>query len=75
MPVKKRTCKRRKVRINSDGSLNKDDLEHNRKCELKYMFIDNPWMKSIMNQKKTRNNYNKYLKKLVKNRRKTLKKI
>lgn len=26
MPFKKRTCKRRKVRINSHDSLNKEDL-------------------------------------------------
>ena len=54
MPHKQRTCKRRKVRINSDGSYNQEDMEHNRKCEQKYMSIDNPWMKSVLNEKKTK---------------------
>ena len=72
MPDKQRTCKRRKVRINSDGSPNQDDMEHNKKCEQKYMFIDNPWMKSVLNKKKPKG-YNKYLKHLVKKRIKTLK--
>ena len=40
MPHKKRTCKRRKVRINSHGYPNQDDMEHNKKCEQKYMLID-----------------------------------
>ena len=31
--AKNRTCKRRRVRKNSDGSLNEEDMEHNRKCE------------------------------------------
>ena len=52
MPNKQRTCKRRRVRKKSDGSLNQEDMEHNRKCEQKYMQIDNPWMKSILNNKK-----------------------
>ena len=72
--IRNRTCKRRKVRINSDGSLNKDDLEHNRKCEQKYMIIDNPWMKSVFNKKKPKG-YDKFLKKTIKKRMKTLKKI
>ena len=72
MPVKNRTCKRRKVRINSDGSFNQEDIEHNRKCEQKYMFIDNPWMKQVLNEKKPKG-YNKVLKTLVKKRIKTLK--
>lgn len=73
MPDKRRTCKRRKVRINSNGSPNQDDMEHNNKCEQKYMLIDNPWMKSVLNNKKPKG-YNKYLKHLVKKRIKTLKK-
>ena len=47
----KRTCKRRRVRKNSDGSLNEEDMEYNRKCEQKYMMIDNPWMKDVLNKK------------------------
>ena len=39
MANKQRTCKRRKVRKNPDGSLNQEDMEHNRKCEEKYMKI------------------------------------
>jgi hypothetical protein len=31
----KNTCKRIKVRKNKDGSLNEQDMEHNRKCEQK----------------------------------------
>ena len=70
---KQRTCKRRKVRKNPDGSLNLEDIEHNKKCEEKYMMIDNPWMKDILN-KKNPTGYNKYLKHLVKNRIAMLKK-
>ena len=62
--IRNRTCKRRKVRINSDGSLNQDDLEHNRKCEEKYMLIDNPWMKPIIKNKKPKG-YDKYLKNVI----------
>ena len=72
MPDKQRTCKRRKVRINSDGSANQDDMKHNKKCEQKYMLIDNPWMKPVLNKIKPKG-YNKYLKHLVKKRIKTLK--
>ena len=70
--VRNRTCKRRKVRLNSDGSLNQDDLEYNRKCEEKYMLIDNPWMKSILKKKKPKG-YDKYLKNIIKNKIKTKK--
>lgn len=73
MSNKRKTCKRIKVRINSDGSLNKDDVEHNRRCEQKYMLIDNPWMKSVLNGKNPKG-YNKFLKNVIKKRRKTLKK-
>lgn len=73
MPIKQRTCKRRKVRINSDGYPNKHDVEHNKKCEQKYMLIDNPWMKSVLNKKNPKG-YNKYLKHVVKKRIKTLQK-
>jgi len=51
-PSPKRTCKRRRVRKDADGSLNQDDLEHNRKCERKYMMIDNPWMEKVLKNKK-----------------------
>lgn len=33
----KNTCKRRRVRISASGSYNKDDMEHNKKCEQKHM--------------------------------------
>ena len=69
---KKGTCKRRRVRINSDGSYNKNDMDHNKKCEQKHMLGDNPWMKSVLNEKKPKG-YDKYLKHLVKKRMKTLK--
>ena len=72
MPDKQRTCKPRRVRINSDGSRNQEDMEHNNKCELKYMLIDNPWMKPLLNKKNPKG-YDKYLKHLVKERIKTLK--
>ena len=72
MPNKHRTCKRRRVRTNSDGSLNQADMEHNRKCEKKYMFINNPWMESVLNEKNPKG-YNKYLKQLVKQRASILK--
>ena len=45
--TKKRSCKRRRVRKNPDGSFNKKDLEHNQKCYDKYVFLDNPWMKNV----------------------------
>ena len=70
---KKRTCKRIKVRINKDGSPNEEDMEHNRKCEQKYMYVDNPWMKPLLKKKKL-TRYQKYLKKMLGNRSKTLKK-
>lgn len=74
MPNNKQgTCKRRKVRKNSDGSLNQEDMEHNRKCEQKYMMVDNTWMKDVLNKKKP-TGYNKYLKQLVKKRVTTFKK-
>ena len=41
---KRRTCKRRRVRKNKDGTFNKKDLAHNAKCLEKYMLVDNPWM-------------------------------
>lgn len=72
MPPKQRTCKRRKVRVNSDGTLNEEDMEHNRKCEEKYMFIDNPWMKPILSEKKPKG-YKKHLKSLIKKRIKDVK--
>ena len=51
-PSQKRTCKRRRVRKETDGSLNQEDMEHNRKCERKYMMADNPWMKKVLSTKK-----------------------
>lgn len=33
--MKTKTCKRRRVRINADGSYNKHDLKHNKKCSRK----------------------------------------
>lgn len=68
----KNTCKRIKVRKNKDGSLNEQDMEHNRKCEQKNMLKDNIWMKDILNKKNPKG-YNKYLKLQVKKRIKTLK--
>lgn len=68
----KNKCKRIKVRKNADGSLNVQDMEHNRKCEQKNMLKDNLWMKDILNIKKPKD-YNKTLKLLVKKRIKTLK--
>lgn len=69
---KKNTCKRRRVRISANGSYNKDDMEHNKKCEQKHMLGNNPWMKPLLNKKNTKG-YDKYLKHLVKNRTKTVK--
>jgi len=71
--TKKRTCKPHRVRKNPDGSLNQKDMEYNKKCEQKYMFADNPWMKQVLSSKKPKG-YDKYLKHLVKKRIKTLKK-
>jgi hypothetical protein len=51
-PSQKRTCKRRRVRKEADGSLNQENMEHNRKCERKYMMVDNPWMKKVLSTKK-----------------------
>jgi hypothetical protein len=33
---KKNTCKRRRVRISANGSYNKSDMKHNKKCERKH---------------------------------------
>jgi hypothetical protein len=60
----RRTCKRKKVRIDSYGIRNKEDMEHNRKCDEKYMMIDNPWMKSVL-RKKNPKGYDKFLKGLI----------
>ena len=73
MSNKQRTCKRRRVRRNANGSPNEEDMEHNRKCEQKYMLVDNPWMKSVLNKKNPKG-YDKFLKQLVKKRRRFLKK-
>ena len=54
-----------KVRKNKDGTLNEEDMEHNRKCEQKNMLKDNIWMKDILNKKNPKG-YDKYLKILVK---------
>jgi hypothetical protein len=67
---KKRSCKRRKVRKGANGLPNKKDIEHNRKCERKYMLIDNPWMRKVLSNKKKPNSY---LKKIITQRMKTLK--
>ena len=69
----KNDCKRRRVRRNKDGSYNKEDLEHNRKCYEKNMMKDNPWMKDVLKEKNP-SPYDKYLKKLIKKRCKSKKK-
>ena len=69
---KKKTCKRRRVRISANGSYNKDDIEHNKKCEQKHMLGDNPWLKTVL-KKKSSKGYDKYLKRLAKKRIKTVK--
>lgn len=33
---KNTTCKRRRVRISANGSYNKSDMKHNKKCERKH---------------------------------------
>jgi hypothetical protein len=74
MPLQKnnkRSYNRRRVRINLDGSANQEDMEHNRKCEKKYMKIDNPWMDGVLNNKNPKG-YDKYLKQIVKKRIETL---
>ena len=38
--TKKKTCKRKRI-LNKDGSINKANVEHNKKCE-KDMVKDNP---------------------------------
>jgi len=38
----KKTCKRKRI-LNKDGSINKTNVEHNKKCE-KDMLKDNPWL-------------------------------
>ena len=69
----KRTCKRRKVRQNPDGSYNQEDIEHNNKCESNFMITDNSWMKPILKNKKPKGR-DKYMKKLLIKRIKTLRK-
>ena len=41
---KRSSCKRRRVRRNKDGTLNKEDMDHNTKCYNKNFLKDNPWM-------------------------------
>ena len=65
--VKTKQQKRKRVRINSDGTPNEEDMEHNRKCELKYIFTDNPWMKPLLKEKNPKG-YNKDLQEMVKQR-------
>ena len=40
--AKKKTCKRKRI-LNKDGSINKANVKHNKKCE-KNMIKDNPWL-------------------------------
>ena len=61
MVKKSKTCKRRRVRKNKDGSFNKEDLEHNQKCSEKMA----PWMKDVLNEK-NKTEYDKYLAELIK---------
>jgi thiol-disulfide isomerase/thioredoxin len=60
-----RTCKRRRVRKNADGSYNKADIEHNQRCANKYTKRDNPWMKEVL-KGKPKTEYDKFLKQLIK---------
>ena len=43
--MKKKTCKRRRVRISANGSHNESDMKHNKDCERKHM------AKSVKNKK------------------------
>jgi hypothetical protein len=61
MAKKSKTCKRRRVRKNKDGSFNKEDLKHNQKCSEKLA----PWMKDVLNEK-NKTEYDKYLAELIK---------
>ena len=62
----KKTCKRRRVRKNPDGSWNKKDLAHNITCSRLRMGKDNPWMNDVMKKSKKINAYDKFLKHLIK---------
>jgi hypothetical protein len=44
-------CKRKRIRKNSDGSYNQDDIDHNDKCAKKYMLRDNSWIKKSRRRK------------------------
>ncbi len=64
MPRKK-SHRRKRVKRNKDGTLNKKDLAHNAAISEKYMFKDNPWMKEVLKEKNP-TEYDKYLKYLIK---------
>ena len=50
----RRNCRRRRVRKNKNGTLNKKDLAHNAACLKKNMLKDNPWMLEPWAQKQVR---------------------
>tara|TARA_B100000683_G_scaffold78494_1_gene77614 strand:- start:55 stop:831 length:777 start_codon:yes stop_codon:yes gene_type:complete len=63
-------CKRKRVRINKDGTLNEKDMEHNKRCQDLYELQDNPWIKDSrkkrtkrINRKRTKKNRKKRTKK------------
>ena len=53
MPRKK-SQKRKRVKRNKDGTLNKKDLAHNVALYKKYMLKDNPWMLQYRKRKSRR---------------------
>ena len=57
------SCKRRRVRKMKDGTFNQKDIEHNQKCQDKYMLEDNPWMLEKSALKITKKLYPKLIKK------------
>ena len=59
----KKTCKRKRVRKMPDGTYNQKDIEHNQKCQDKYMLEDNPWMLDESSIKVTKKLYPKLTKK------------
>lgn len=55
-------CKRKRVRINKDGTLNEKDMEHNKRCQDLYELQNNPWIKDSR-KKRTKKDRKKRTKK------------
>jgi len=64
--VKKKKCKRKRVRINKNGTLKKEDIIHNKKCETQELIVS----KTVKKIEKSKNKSKKKSKKKKSSRKK-----